>query len=284
MDAIGVEAEANGHAEPAIAICKIEGCTQPALASRGRYALLCEGHKQTVIAGRLPKDNEIPSGRESGVTRLAGPDHNATFSNDAVDDILFMAPYQVRFRIEGVAPLIFHRYSEEAVEEKANAPKGSRAKKQDNVESYVYRDSNKHICCPGEYIRAAMIDTARYRQDPRSPRKSAKDLFKAAIIPITMLAPVIPAGKKGPTKDWDYLDKRRMKVQQSAVTRSRPSFEAGWTLEFAFEVALPEYVSPAVFREVLMLAGRVNGLADGRPTYGRFHVTHFEQTGYHGDV
>jgi hypothetical protein len=94
-------------------------------------------------------------------------------SNGAAQDIALSEPYAVKVTIEGTAPLLFHRWNVEAVKEKAGAAKGSRAKKEDNVESYVYRDDGGHLCLPGEYFRQSIIHAAKYLQDPRSPRKSA---------------------------------------------------------------------------------------------------------------
>lgn len=56
-------------------------------------------------------------------------------SNDGEDDILTERPYVVEFTIRGTAALLFHRWSTEAVAEKAAAAKNSTAKKTDNVES-----------------------------------------------------------------------------------------------------------------------------------------------------
>lgn len=200
-------------------------------------------------------------------------------SNDAASLVEMVLPYVVTFTIEGVAPILFHRWSNESVAEKAAAKKGSAAKKTDDVKSYVYRDGNGFICLPGEYVYASITDrkkgSARYQQDPRSPRKSAVDLYQAAIIPLTLLAPILSADGK-PTKDWDYLDARRVTVNQAGITRQRPAFNAGWRAEFMFQVNLPEYVDAHAFHEVLSLAGRAVGVADHRPTYGRFQVVKFE--------
>lgn len=64
-------------------------------------------------------------------------------SNDAAQAISFEEPYIVAVAIEGTAPILFHRWSCEDVAEKANAKKNSKAKKTDNVESYVYRNEIK---------------------------------------------------------------------------------------------------------------------------------------------
>lgn len=193
-------------------------------------------------------------------------------SNDGEYTVDLSAPYRATLSIEGVVPILFHRWSVESVEAKSKAAKGSKAKKTDDIESYVYRDQEGFLSIPGEYIRAAMSGpqgAAKYRQDPRSPRKSALDLYRAAVIVETELASL-------GVKDWDYLDQRRVTIQRNGITRVRPAMLAGWRAEFNLLVVLPEYVPPADLRDVLYNAGRLVGIGDFRPTYGRFHVVKFD--------
>lgn len=190
-------------------------------------------------------------------------------TNGAASTIEFTEPYVANVRIEGVADMLFHRWNCEAVEAKGKAAKGSKAKKTDDIESYVYRDRDGVLCVPGEYLRQAIIHAAKFRQDPRSPRKSAMDLFKAAVVSLTQLAPL---GKE----TWDYEHKCRVMIQRNGITRVRPAFLAGWKAEFQLMVNLPEYVSPAMLHETLVSAGKLIGMADFRPTYGRFSVTSFD--------
>src|SRR5262252_5546169 len=117
-------------------------------------------------------------------------------SNNGAAVIDLSAPYTARVTVEGTAPILFHAWNTEAVEEKGKAAKGSKAKKSDDVESYVYRCDNGNLGLPGEYLRAAIVLAAKFRQDPRSPRKSAQDLFKAGVISLTELADL-------GTKEWD---------------------------------------------------------------------------------
>lgn len=186
-------------------------------------------------------------------------------TNDAAVDIEAAAPLMVTFTIEGTSAFLFHRWSNEAVAAKAVAAKNSTAKKTDNVESYVYRNADGELCIPGEYVRMSVVMAAKYRQDPRSSRKSAFDLFKAGIISLTELASL-------GVSDWDYLDARRVMVQRSGVTRQRPAMNTGWRAEFQFLINTPEYISPSLLHAVLNDAGRLVGVGDFRPTFGRFLV------------
>lgn len=179
------------------------------------------------------------------------------------------APYIVSVTIEGAADLLFHRWNCEAVEAKAKTAKGSKSKKSDDVETYVYRCDNGSIGLPGEYLRQSIIHAAKFRQDPRSPRKSAMDLFKAGVVCLTPLASL---GKE----QWDYLDTRRVTVQRNGINRTRPAMKIGWKATFELAVNLPEYIDRQMLREVIEQAGRLIGVGDFRPTFGRFGIVSFE--------
>lgn len=201
--------------------------------------------------------------------RIVGAIGGEAPSNGARSGIELTMPYRVEVTIQGVAPILFHRWNCESVESKAKAKKGSAEKKTDDVESFVYRNDKGELGIPGEYLRAALVGAAKYRQDPRSPRKSAADLFKACIVSLTPLAGL-------GVKDWDYLDKRRCVIQRNAITRSRPAMAEGWKATFILMVNLPEYVDAAMLNETITAAGKFIGLGDFRPSFGRFQITGFK--------
>lgn len=178
-------------------------------------------------------------------------------------------PYIITVAIEGCADLLFHRWNCESVDAKSKSAKNSKAKKTDDIESYVYRCEDGTLAIPGEYLRQAIIGAAKFRQDPRSPRKSAADLFKAGVVCLTPLASL---GKA----EWDYLDTRRVTIQRNGINRTRPAMKIGWSASFEFAVNLPEYIDRQMLREVIEQAGRLVGVGDFRPTYGRFGIVKFE--------
>jgi hypothetical protein len=204
-------------------------------------------------------------GREGAVIERNDPTNGAEEAIDATK------PYVARVQIVGSADLLFHAWNCESIQGKADAAKGSKAKKTDDVESYVYRDDDGYLCLPGEYLRQSVIHAAKYRQDPRSPRKSAMDLFKAGVVSLTVLARVGP----NVSKKWDYDHRCRVQVQRNGVTRTRPAFKTGWTAEVHLAVLVPEYISSMALHETLNQAGRLVGVGDNRPTYGRFLVKSF---------
>lgn len=190
-------------------------------------------------------------------------------NNDAETIISFAGLYTVAVEIEGVSDLLFHRYLVDAVEAKSAAAKNSTAKKTDDIESYVYRLPNGNLALPGEYLRGAIIVAAKSRQDPRSPRKSAMDLFRAGVVSMTPLADL-------GIKSWEFVDRRRVVVQRNAVPRSRPGVRAGWRAEVELMVNTAEYITAALLREVIIDAGRLVGVGDFRPTFGRFSIKSFD--------
>jgi hypothetical protein len=135
-----------------------------------------------------------------------------------------ITPYTVEVVIVGTENILFHRYDPEAVEAKSGAKKGSAEKKTDNIESYVARGEDNDIVMPRENFKAAICAAAKSTQDPRSPRKSAKDLYKMGV--------KIVADASFGKKTWDFLDKRGVSVNMSRVTRTRPGILRGGSSRF----------------------------------------------------
>jgi hypothetical protein len=211
------------------------------------------------------KTKATPTNGDDGLTALDPVSNSADFT------VALSQPYVVSVELEGTSALLFHRWQCESVAAKAGAAKGSAAKKTDDVESYVWRCPDGTIGLPGEYLRGAICGpagAAKYRQDPRSPRKSALDLYKAAVVSLTDVASL------GSSK-WDYLDQRRVTVQRAGVTRMRPAFMPGWKATLDLQVLLPEYVPPMDLLDVITRAGQLVGVGDFRPTFGRFAVTNY---------
>jgi hypothetical protein len=190
-------------------------------------------------------------------------------TNGGEEAISHSEPYAATITIQGSADFLFHRWNAEAVDTKAAAAKNSKAKKTDDVESYVYRTLDGELAIPGEYFRGSIINAAKFRQDPRSPRKSAMDLFKAGVVVTSQLASLGVA-------EWDYLDRRRMMIQRQGINRTRPAMHAGWKVTFQLLIVLPEYIDKNTLRETIESAGRLIGLGDFRPTFGRYGIVKFE--------
>jgi|SRR5215831_5523047 len=199
-------------------------------------------------------------------------------SNAGAEIIAEEVPYRALIEVTGDCPILFCRWQCDSVAAKAAAAKGSTAKKTDDVESYVWRDENEQICLPGEYLRGSVVGkegSAKYRQDPRNPRQSAQKLCRAGIVALTDGPITRTDGSKA--MEWDYLDRRRAVVNgRGAVTRERPALRTGWNAEIVLQIQTPQYITPELLRVMLHDAGRLVGVGDFRPTFGRYSVTKFE--------
>ncbi len=181
----------------------------------------------------------------------------------------FDASYAVEVVLVGTAPILFRRYDDVSVERKARTAKNSQSRKSDDVESYVYRTNDGEIGIPARNFKACLREAGRSLPDPRSPRKSARDLVQSAI----QVEPFIAS--LGRTT-WDALDVQRVVLQRSAISRVRPMFREGWTVSFRVVVLAPEFIGPDWLHDLVSRAGRFVGLGDFRPDYGRFRMDSFQ--------
>jgi len=204
------------------------------------------------------------------VNRLIGLDAQQT-GNGGEETVNLIKPYRALLSLVGTSPILFHRWDWEAVQEKADAAKGSKAKKTDNIESYVYRNDEGYLGIAGDNFVRCIQEAGRYEADPRSPRKSLRDLLKAAVLPLDTTAIFTPK-----RKEWDYEDHRRCMIQRNGVTRVRPAMKEGWEIAFSVLVTLPQYIPSQSLLKLANSAGAIIGLCDHRPTYGRFAVKAFE--------
>lgn len=179
-------------------------------------------------------------------------------------------PFTIQVNITGVAPLLFHRWDCAEVEAKAQAKKNSRERRADNLESYVYRCQDGTLGLPSVNLHMALVGAARFKSDPRSPRKSAADLVKAILL-------ITPAMGSFGVPVWDFEDRRRATVQRSGITRVRPALKEGWQVRFLVTVLESSYVDEAFLHDLISSAGRYVGIGDFRPQFGRFNVTSFEK-------
>jgi hypothetical protein len=178
------------------------------------------------------------------------------------------ATYAVEVVLVGTAPILFHRWDDASVERKARAARNSQSRKSDDVESYVYRTSDGEIGVPGRNFEACLREAGRSLPDPRSPRKSARELVQSAIQIEPFLASL------GRTH-WDAVDVQRAVVQRNAISRARPMFREGWSVTFDVVVLAAEYIDAAWLHDLISRAGRFIGLGDFRPDYGRFRMHSF---------
>jgi hypothetical protein len=236
----------------------------------------------TATAAKKSKKPAAGTPTDTPENRLAGKGGADEASPTGVTSKHYSQPYSVLVTLVGTEDVLFHRYDVEQVEAQAKAAKGSKEKKTDNVEAYVHRTAAGAIGLPGINFKACLADAAKSFQDPRSPRKSARDMVRAAL--------KIPGegtflnGAGDVAMEWDYIDKRRVQVQRNAISRCRPALHKGWKLSLQINVVDPEYIQPDWLSELLVRAGRSIGLCDYRPDFGTFRIEHFEPIEFRDEV
>ncbi len=144
--------------------------------------------------------------------------------------------------------------------------------------NYFYATTGGEIFQPSSHFEGAMTKAAAGFRITGKRGKTYKDLFQSAVF----VAPdQIPFGFKVPDEldtDGDkplYLDMRPVVVNRARVVRIRPTFKAGWSLEFEITV-IDDQISPEMVQDVLILAGKTVGIGDFRPRFGRFSVVGFD--------
>ena len=188
--------------------------------------------------------------------------------------------YTVNVKIRGVSALLQHKFPIPELEDMSKGGTRSTGAKDYTSEwkEYFYETPDGEIYQPAAHFEGAMVRAAVNFKITGKRGKTYKDLFRAAVF---VSPDQILHGVKVPeTLDTDgdkplYLDVRPVVVQRARVVRIRPTFKAGWELEFTIEV-IDDQIQPELVHDVLTLAGKTVGIGDFRPKFGRFMVTQFE--------
>jgi len=173
---------------------------------------------------------------------------------------------RLNVEIEGVAPLLQHRFPEED-EEKQSKRKTGKIDYSAEVTKSLYLTKNNVIYQPSVSIEQSMIKAAVNFQIPGKGKKTYKDLINSALIIEPTEIPLEPQKYT--------VDKRSVRIQRARVYRYRPRFH-NWKLKFTILI-LDEQLQPSVVKEILEYAGAYVGIGDYRPKFGRFIVTKFEE-------
>ena len=181
--------------------------------------------------------------------------------------------YQVKAEIEGIAPILFNRFTEEnqaEVESGRSVGRQTAEVKKELALNKVYRNG-EGLFCPAANIKKAMVLACGISQ-LKHGRKSLGPILNAVLF----LEPMeIPFGVEKP--DFIHEQVGRIPPRTGArVVLYRPALNMGWKLSFILNV-FTDTVGIEQVRRSLSDAGIYQGLCDGRPEYGRFQVKVFEQ-------
>ena len=186
---------------------------------------------------------------------------------------------QVKITIEGVCPLVMHngRLADPLDEwaKRMKAVSSKRNKTDADIEELarlefmggLYYDEKNGIYIPADMIEACFINGAK--KSKRGPQaKSGFFLDEDAKFEYK--------GPKKPDELWqnkDFVLKAKVRIMANSVMRYRPHFPK-WKATFT-ALFFDDILSKPEIKEILETAGRIVGLGDWRPKYGRFKVTKF---------
>ena len=188
--------------------------------------------------------------------------------------------YNVDVTVEGVAPLMQHRF---VINGNGSDPKGGKlvTGSRDYSEEWrdsLYVDSKGEIYQPAAHFEASMVKAAVNFKITGKRGKTYKDLFRAAVF--VEPEKILHGVKEPDDLDTDadkrlYIDVRPVVVVRARVVRHRPTFSPGWPLDFTIQV-IDDQIAPELVQDVLTLAGKTVGIGDFRPKFGRFRDAKFE--------
>jgi len=186
--------------------------------------------------------------------------------------------YQIKVAIEGIAPILFNRYTQanvvEVREGRSTARKTDGARQQEAQENKIYRNKDG-LFCPAENIERAMVSACSISDLKYSGKKNLGSILKAVVF-------IEPTEVSFGVDQPDYIDERPGRIppgpRGARVIIYRPALKPGWKLSFMIDV-FDDRIAIEKIRRVLDDAGIYIGICDGRPKFGRFMVSVFEKMG-----
>jgi len=174
-----------------------------------------------------------------------------------------------KVEIRGTRPLLMNS-CRHMLEERNN--KLSRGREvitpEKEAEKLLYINEKGDIVVPALPILACLRKSATNFKVPGRGRKTYKDFIYAGIGIEPREIPLI-------TKSGWVPDLQAVVIQRARIIKARPRFDE-WKLDFETEI-LDVIITPTTLKEILVDAGKYNGLLDFRPLFGLFEVTKFEK-------
>jgi hypothetical protein len=191
-----------------------------------------------------------------------------------------------KVKIEGTRPLLMHngRLADpiDPATKKLSAAAKKKQKSDDEIaevgrlefEGSLYFDSAIGPYLPVDNLQAMIIEGAR-------KRKMGKDFESLVEVAMPTAEPegyrLDYQGPRDPAGLWNapgFKLRKQARVGQSRVVRTRPRF-ARWSCRFEVEI-LDDGPDPEHVKRALEDAGRLIGIGDWSPRYGRFTLEEFK--------
>ncbi len=185
--------------------------------------------------------------------------------------------------IEGIAPLLMHSARlADPMDDATKALAAVTGKRKKTDDDHVEVARLEHLGSLyishefGPFIPGQNIEAALFRGATRQKLSTA---LKSALLVPQNVNPLIyrgPRDAQGLWEDKTFVHRSSVKVGTSRVIRTRPVFPS-WSVAFEGELDT-EVVDKAAFASIADTTGRLVGLGDWRPRFGRFTVSKLEWT------
>lgn len=185
--------------------------------------------------------------------------------------------------IEGTAPLLQHRFSEQAEADVSKATRAVNIKydaPRDAAEKCVYREEGtRALTIPGASF-SRMLCSAGERHKQRGSRKSLAYVVPAALIVSEDYAPLYKKDRETRITEFE-IDSRSVVIPatKGRVMRHRPKHNE-WTCRFTLRLN-EDVLAPETVRQLLQEGGQQVGVGDFRPQkrgpFGTFDIVSWEE-------
>jgi len=230
------------------------------------------------------KTAAVEDGTEDGVELTPAAAGNGGNGHDALltaADLFgnFEMPYAVTVTIAGVKTYFFSRPDMDEWEKKENSAPGSRARKETDPESLVWRLDNYCLAFPSTQIKTALMAAGRYSPDPSKSGRRTAAPFIAESFGVAEDSIGFHDADGEEVEEWDEVDVRIVRYANGRFgPRRRPIFHPGWRATFNLQILVPELISPGDVLILVNRAGMVRGIGDNTKFgAGRFVVESFSE-------
>jgi hypothetical protein len=187
-----------------------------------------------------------------------------------------MATFQMQ--IEGIAPLLMHSARlADPMDDATKALAAVTGKRKKTDDDHIEVARLEHLGSLyisqefGPFIPGQNIEAALFRGAARTKQGTA---LKSALLVPQNVNPLIyrgPRDAQGLWEDKAFVHRSSVKVGTSRVIRTRPVFSS-WQIAFEGDLDT-EVVDKGSFEQIADTTGRLVGLGDWRPRFGRFTVS-----------
>ena len=174
--------------------------------------------------------------------------------------------YKIHGKIQGIAPVLFNKPDEEALENPVPGKKNI-DQKMAEMEARLHRDSDGAPIITKEAFKKSLLEGCR-KAGIKQGRSSMSSFLDATIF--LESDPKI-TGELFVHEHWGKIPPRT----GAAVIIRRPAFQPGWLAPFLISV-FDDARQPDAIKLSLDQAGLLVGIGSWRPQHGRFIVTEWE--------